>query len=176
MCQRLFIVSHSSDLNCESHFGRTAIQKFIEKNGSDFYSALAIGPLNSFAVGASFTDKGEEPDIMNEQPDEDPQRGIYVSSAYGQVRKSLASANHFKSLMSELNLQRENEVPGSIMFIPPAFEENMSKGDAREFCRRWTLKGPRLPIWCVQVTLRLWASKKLSRNNSVDYFATCSRR
>ena len=117
------------------------IQKFIKKNAVDFYSALAFGSLDLFAAGASFTDERKDLDIMNNPPGEEHQHGLYVSSIYGQVKKSLASANNFKMLMSELNYQRENEIPGRITFIPPAFQEKMNKGETRDLCRRWARKG-----------------------------------
>lgn len=76
---------------------------------------------------------------MKDQPYEH-QHGLFVSSAYGQAKKTLPSANRFKLLLSELNQLKENEIPGRASFTSLLFQENMDKGEARELYQRWTQK------------------------------------
>lgn len=82
------------------------MQKFIKKNAIDFCSAQANGPLGPLAARVNFNDNREDLDIMNNQTDD----GLFVSSAYDQMKKILASADSFKLLMSELDQSRENEI------------------------------------------------------------------
>lgn len=68
ICTFISVVSHSSDPECESHFGRTVVQKFIGRNVTDFYSTSAFGPLDTFAVRTSFADERDDLIIMNDKP------------------------------------------------------------------------------------------------------------
>lgn len=151
---------------------RLGKQASVSNSAGSFFSAQAFRPLGTFATRTSFIDKRKDLGIMNEQSGDESQRGLYVSSAYGQVKKSRASANHFKPLMSQLNLQGENEVPGSVMFAPNTFEENMDKRDARELCRRWRAKGAP-PAYLASLAMQhLWATRRSFKNNSIDNYVT----
>ena len=151
VCTFIPVVSHSSDPDCESHFGRTVVQKFIGKNAIGFYSASALGPRDTFAVRLSFADKRYDLNIMNEQADEGQQEyGLYISSVYRRVKKSRNSVNNFKALMSQLYIQRENEVPGDIMFIRNGFEVKLDKGDTQSYVGSGKGGGSHLPTWFAQ--------------------------
>ena len=110
VCAFISVVSHSSNPNCESHFGRTVVQKLIGKNVTDFYSVLAFGPRDAIAVRSSFADERNGLIIMSGRTGEEQrERGLYISSVYGQVRKSRASATNFKALMLQLFIQRDQK-------------------------------------------------------------------
>ena len=145
------IVLHSSDPDSGSHFGRTVVQPLIEKNVFDFYSVLSIGPRDSFAVKVSFADKTVKLSNMSGQaPDGQNGYGLYISSVYAQVKKSIAAVTNFKTLMSQLLLQRGKGPPTDKSFIPKCFVENMNPAGLPDVCLEWEEKGiPPAYLACV---------------------------